>query len=70
MTHTETLLNQGQAAAILGLRPKTLEIWRHRGGGPRFVKIGRLARYRPSDLDDYINGRVRTSTSDRGESVR
>lgn len=66
MAHIEPLLNQEQAAQILKLHPKTLEIWRHRGGGPKFVKVGRLARYRPEDLAAYIEGRVRTSTSDRG----
>lgn len=69
MTHTEPLLNQDQAAALLGLQPKTLEIWRHRGGGPTFIKVGRLARYRRQDLDAYIEGRIRTSTSDTGKAA-
>lgn len=34
------LLTNVEAAAMLGLQPTTLEIWRTRGKGPKFVKLG------------------------------
>jgi hypothetical protein len=43
---------------------QTLAIHRLRGTGPRFVKVGRLVRYRRSDLDAWIAARVRGSTSE------
>ena len=43
----DQLLNQRQAASLIGVSERTLECWRCRGGGPPFVKISRRAvRYR------------------------
>ena len=67
VTDTDRLLRQEEAAAILNLTPRCLENWRHRGEGPKFIRIsGRCIRYRQSDLEAWIEERVRTSTSDRG----
>lgn len=56
-------LDTENAALYLGLKPKTLAIWRSRGTGPRFIKRGRIFYYR-EDLDTWLNagGRV-TSTA-------
>lgn len=43
--------------------PGTLEVWRCQGRGPRWRKIGRWARYVPTDLDIFIGGQV-VETSD------
>ncbi|MCZ7619255.1 MAG: helix-turn-helix domain-containing protein [Myxococcota bacterium] len=55
------------AAEILGISKRTLETWRVRGGGPRYVSLGVGARgavrYREDDLAAYIAGRLRESTS-------
>lgn len=51
-----------EAAHYLGLQKTTLEAWRCRGGGPRYVKLGRAVRYRLSDLDAWLDSRVREST--------
>ena len=74
MTHDEMdlgqhqLLTPRQAAAILGLTPRFLEMRRFKGGGPVFIRVsGRCVRYRLSDLIEWIEGRRRTSTSDQGE---
>lgn len=56
-------LTTQEAAEALGVRPCTLEAWRSRGTGPRYVKLGRAVRYRAADLDDYIESRTRTSTT-------
>lgn len=31
----------------------TLSTWRSRGGGPKFVRIGRQPRYRLADIEEY-----------------
>lgn len=52
-----TMLNDVQAAIILGLAPSTLVTWRCRNLGPRFRRIGdgrkKSTRYQLSDLIDY-----------------
>ncbi|WP_430403136.1 helix-turn-helix transcriptional regulator [Hyphomonas sp.] len=61
------LLTESQAAYLLNLSPRTLRNWRHRGGGPKFVKhSSRCIRYRRADLSEWISQRVRKSTSDLG----
>lgn len=57
-------LDSSQAADYLGVKRTTMEAWRCRGGGPKFVKLGRLVKYRQSDLDDFIEARVRSNTSE------
>ncbi len=64
------LFDEGKAAVYLGgeggaLSKKTLQAMRVRGDGPMFVKIGRLVRYRQSDLDQYIDSRAVRSTSEK-----
>jgi predicted DNA-binding transcriptional regulator AlpA len=61
------LVNEAGAAALLGLKPRTLTEWRMLGTGPAYVRISnRCIRYRLSDLDAWAAERVRTSTSDPG----
>lgn len=62
-----SFLNTPEAAAYLGLQRTTLEAWRCRGGGPKFVKLGRSVRYRSSDLDTWIESRTRSKTSEVSE---
>lgn len=66
----DSLVRQEEAALILGVTPRCLENWRHRGGGPNFVRISaRCIRYRRLDLNKWVEERVRTSTSDRGNEA-
>jgi len=51
----DRLIDQNEVASIIGVAPKTLERWRWQGVGPRFLKIGRLARYHYSDVVEYVN---------------
>ena len=57
------LLTVEQAAAYLGLARSTLNKWRCHGGGPVFIKMGRAVRYRPEDLEGFLNNGMSTSTS-------
>ena len=53
------LLTRAQAAAYLHCRPQTLAIWASTGRyGLPFVRVGRLVRYRVSDLDDFLTRRT------------
>jgi excisionase family DNA binding protein len=62
----DTLLTQDEAARRLGMSVRSLERHRVAGTGPRFVKLGRLVRYREADLREWIEAGLRSSTSDRG----
>ena len=49
------LLSRAEAAAYLGVKPQTLAVWASaRRYGLPMVKVGRLAKYRRSDLDAFI----------------
>jgi hypothetical protein len=68
MTLATVLYDEGGAAAYLGgsnspLSTRTLQRWRLEGVGPPFVKLGRLVRYRQSDLDSFLDKNARSSTS-------
>ena len=63
-TDSGDLLNTKQAARRLGMTHHTLQAWRKRGGGPRFVKFGNAVRYRPADLDQFIGESIRSNTSE------
>jgi predicted site-specific integrase-resolvase len=58
------LVDQNQAAELLGISPRTMESWRVTGGGPVYIKVGGRVRYRRRDLEVWIDARRRTSTSD------
>ncbi len=61
------VLDTRAAADFLGVSARTLEGFRVRGGGPRFVKIGGSVRYRLASLEEYLRQQERTSTSDPGQ---
>lgn len=54
---SDKAVETGIAAAILGCTPKMLVKMRSKGGGggPNYVKIGRLVRYRLKDLYRYLD---------------
>jgi DNA-binding transcriptional MerR regulator len=55
----DRLLNQTEVAEMLCLSPRTLEYYRAKGLGPKFRKIGKLARYALSDVQAYIEQLVK-----------
>lgn len=66
----DRLLNEVEAAAWLGYTVRALQNWRLRGGGPVFVRVSaRSIRYRRRDLLDWVEKRLRTSTSDQGKNA-
>ncbi|MCP1674096.1 excisionase family DNA binding protein [Natronocella acetinitrilica] len=61
------LLNTRQAAAYLNMSKAFLERDRWAGARIPFLRVGsRAVRYRRTDLDAYLEGRVRHSTSQAG----
>jgi len=58
------LLDPKAAAAFLGCSDWTLAEWRCTGAGPRFVKVGRLVRYTPAALAEWIESHTGASTSE------
>lgn len=58
------LIDEREAASILCYSVRALQNWRHRGGGPDFVKVSsRSIRYRRADLDKWIAARTVSNTS-------
>ena len=56
-------LTEREVAAMLGLSVATLRAWRHRGKGPRFLRLGRSVRYLPSDVADFVRASAVDTTS-------
>jgi predicted DNA-binding transcriptional regulator AlpA len=58
----DKLLNEQQAAEILGLTPGALQAWRARKKGPPFYRISnRLVRYRIPDLYWWLEQQQRVT---------
>jgi len=56
------LVDDKAAAEILDTTPGTLSVWRSTGRyALPFVKVGRKVRYRVSDLEAWIEKRIRTT---------
>ncbi len=68
--HFDALLYPAEAAYLLGLSVRTLEQARLKGGGVPFVSLSRRAvRYRRRDIIEFIEARLRKSTSDPGPAA-
>ncbi len=62
--HPDQLVDEREAASILCYSVRALQNWRHRGGGPMFVRVSaRSIRYRRSDLTQWVNDRRVANTS-------
>jgi predicted DNA-binding transcriptional regulator AlpA len=48
------VLNERQAASVLGCSVALMRKWRLYGAGPSYLKIGRLVRYRQADIDSFL----------------
>lgn len=66
-SHTQqssSLLDENSAAALLDVSPGTLSVWRSTGRyNLPFLKIGRNVRYRPCDLQAWLDSRTREAGS-------
>jgi predicted DNA-binding transcriptional regulator AlpA len=57
------IMDSAQLAEFLTNKKNTIEGWRIKGIGPKYIKIGRLVRYRISDVEEWLESQVRSSTS-------
>ncbi len=66
----QALINEKTAAVFLGVEGRTLQSYRQRGGGPKYIALSsRCLRYRRIWLLEWTEARVRTSTSDPGKGA-
>ena len=67
MVDLTELLDNEQTATLLGIKPNTLEIWRTKGRGPSFVKMGSTKqapiRYQRSVVMHWLHEQSFASTS-------
>jgi predicted site-specific integrase-resolvase len=48
------LLSSADVAEWLDVSERTLEFWRYVGKGPAYVKVGKRVRYRPADVEAFL----------------
>jgi len=59
-------LTQAEAARVLNVADRTLESWRQKRIGPRFLSYSkRCVRYRLSDLNEWLAARAVDTSPDR-----
>lgn len=70
----DDLLATKEAAKLLGIKTNTLEIYRHQGKGPPFLKLGSAqgsaVRYQRSVLAAWLAPRAFRSTSEHTAAMR
>lgn len=52
------LLNTREAATEMRMSPGTLEVWRSKGRGPRYRKIGWKVFYTVEDIQEFIDSQL------------
>jgi predicted DNA-binding transcriptional regulator AlpA len=52
------LVDEASLAARLGVSRSTLQSWRYAKRGPRYIKLGRLIRYRNADIETYLRAQT------------
>ena len=66
----QALIDEKEAGRFLGLTDRTMQAYRQRGGGPRYIALSsRCLRYRRRDLREWAEARLRSSTSDAGQAT-
>lgn len=67
MDSSRKLIKTPVAAEILGLSTAKLERFRCEGGGPAYVKLGRMVRYRSADLEEWVDQNRTHGQSDKSQ---
>ena len=67
----EKLLNTKQASELLNVNDKSLANSRHTGTGIQvpYIKMGKIVRYKLSDLQSYIEGNTFNHTGEVKEAL-
>jgi len=57
---TETYLSEKEVSKIMGLTVRTLQTWRVKSKGPKFMKYGgRLVRYKIKDITNWMSSQAK-----------
>jgi excisionase family DNA binding protein len=59
-TAMETLMTTEQLAEFLQVPLATLYQWRHKGTGPKGIKVGKHVRYRRADVEAWLENQAAT----------
>jgi hypothetical protein len=65
----DKILDSAAAAKFTGVAVATLAKMRCMGGSPPFIKAGRKVLYRRSDLNEWLDARRVSNTSEAAQSV-
>ena len=66
-SRTARLLTTDDLAAMVGVKPRTVERWRAAGEGPPFMLFGRAIRYHPARVQAWMLAREQgTPSASRG----
>lgn len=57
-----SLLTTLEVAKKLKVQPHTVRVWRVRGVGPPYIKLGRVVRYREEDVERWLAAHRRGDT--------
>ncbi len=63
---TARFLSRREVAELLALPERTLAALAYKGTGPRYYRVGRHARYRPEDVERWLETRAVEGTEDAG----
>lgn len=65
-----TMMTPKTLAAKLGVHENTLAKWRLQGVGPKFVKVQRHVRYADYDVEQWVEERKFSSTTEADEAEK
>ncbi len=57
-------ITESQAATAIAISKKTLQLYRRKGCGPSYSKVGKRVLYEPSQLEAWIASKRCNSTSE------
>ena len=55
VTTAQRLWTLEETASYLQVPPATLYAWRQKGTGPPGIRVGKYVRYRPADVDTWLD---------------
>ena len=55
------ILNETEVSEMLRCTKAALRRWRREGRGPRFIRVGRLIRYRLADVEEFLESNASSS---------
>jgi len=65
----ERFFDQKSLAEFLGIPPRRLTMMRHRGTGPRFIKIGKGVRYTRQAVEEWLSPEFQSTAEARAASL-